>query len=333
MPDGQAIEYRYDELGRLVHVDDGSDHPLAFEYDAQDRLVCEHQGWGTLRYRYDACGRLNHLRLPDDSQLDYHHAPGGALTAIDLNGSRLTEHRFDGGRERQRQQGRLLSDYDYDEQGRLKAQTVWQSRQQQLFWRDYAYSAKGNLQTLSDNRNRRSYQYDPLDRLTRIDFSHSEPPEHFCHDPAGNLLMQDRPGPTTLKGNRLLKEGDRHYDYDAFGNLIRERRGQALVSAYRYDSQHRLIGVTTADGREMSYRYDAFGRRISKTVDGLTTEFFSGRATRSSPKTAHATTAATSTNPAPSAHWRCSMAKARKKSHAVLLPPRPPGHAPGTDQL
>ncbi|MEX0166744.1 RHS domain-containing protein, partial [Pseudomonas brassicacearum] len=74
--------------------------------------------------------------------------------------------------------------------------------------------------------------------------------------------------------NRLLKEGDRHYDYDAFGNLLRERRGQALVSAYRYDSQHRLIGVTTADGRETSYRYDAFGRRISKTVDGLTTEFF-----------------------------------------------------------
>ncbi|QKS85172.1 RHS repeat-associated core domain-containing protein [Pseudomonas bijieensis] len=274
LPDGQAIEYRYDELGRLVHVNDGSDRPLAFEYDAQDRLVGEHQGWGTLRYRYDACGRLNHLRLPDDSQLDYHHAPGGALTAIDLNGSRLTEHRFDGGRERQRQQGRLLSDYAYDEQGRLKAQTVWQNPQQQLFWRDYAYSPRGNLQTLSDNRSRRRYQYDPLDRLTRIDFSHSEPPEHFCHDPAGNLMMQDRPGPTTLKGNRLLKEGDRHYDYDAFGNLIRERRGQALVSAYRYDSQHRLIGVTTADGRETSYRYDAFGRRISKTVDGLTTEFF-----------------------------------------------------------
>ncbi|WP_208665509.1 RHS repeat domain-containing protein, partial [Pseudomonas thivervalensis] len=179
-----------------------------------------------------------------------------------------------GGRERQRQQGRLLSDYAYDEQGRLKAQTVWQNPQQQLFWRDYTYSPKGNLQTLSDHRNRRSYQYDPLDRLTRIDFSHSEPPEHFSHDPAGNLLMQDRPGPTTVKGNRLLREGDRHYDYDAFGNLIRERHGQALVSAYRYDSQHRLIGITTADGRETSYRYDAFGRRISKTVDGLTTEFF-----------------------------------------------------------
>jgi len=275
LPDGQAIEYRYDRLGRLVHVDDGTDHPLAFEYDAHDRLITEHQGWGTLRYGYDACGRLNHLRLPDHSKLDYHHAQGGALTAIDLNGARLTEHQMRGGRELERQQGLVLSRYDYDEQGRLKAQTVWQ-HQEQLFWRDYAYSAKGNLETLSDNRNRRDYRYDPLDRLIRIDYSHTEPPEHFAHDPAGNLLIQDRPGPTTLKGNRLLREGDRHYDYDAYGNLVRERRGTApsLVTEYRYDSQHRLIGVTTADGRETSYRYDAFGRRISKTVDDLTTEFF-----------------------------------------------------------
>src|SRR5207253_591373 len=76
--------------------------------------------------------------------------------------------------------------------------------------------------------------------------------------------------------NRLLMHGDRHYDYDAYGNLIRERRGtaQKLVSEYRYDCQHRLIGVTRPDGRGASYRYDAFGRRSAKTVDGQTTEFF-----------------------------------------------------------
>ncbi|MGX4730818.1 hypothetical protein, partial [Pseudomonas corrugata] len=76
--------------------------------------------------------------------------------------------------------------------------------------RDYAYSPKGNLAALSDSRRgRREYQYDPLDRLTRIEHSHTDPAEHFAHDPAGNLLMQDRPGPTHLKGNRLLMEGDR----------------------------------------------------------------------------------------------------------------------------
>uniref|UniRef100_A0A923FR92 RHS domain-containing protein n=4 Tax=Pseudomonas marvdashtae TaxID=2745500 RepID=A0A923FR92_9PSED len=274
LPDGTTVDYRYDALGRLVSVDDGH-WPLAYEYDAQDRLVAEHQGWATLRYRYDNTGRLIHCRLPDRSTLDYRHLPGGALIAIDLNGTCLTEHRFKGGRETQRQQGLLLSDYSYDEQGRLKAQTVWQTQQQQLFWRDYSYDAGGNLAALSDTRNRRSYQYDKQDRLLRIDYAHSQAPERFAHDPAGNLLMQDRPGPTTLKGNRLLMEGDRHYDYDAYGNLVRERRGtaQCLVTEYRYDSQHRLIGVTGPDGSETSYRYDAFGRRISKTVDDQTTEF------------------------------------------------------------
>ncbi|MEZ1324779.1 RHS repeat-associated core domain-containing protein, partial [Pseudomonas fluorescens] len=101
-------------------------------------------------------------------------------------------------------------------------------------------------------------------------------PESFAHDPAGNLLMQDRPGPSQIKGNCLLMQGDRHYDYDAFGNLIRERRGRAqtLVTEYRYDSQHRLIGLTRPDGQTASYKYDAFGRRISKTVGDATTEFF-----------------------------------------------------------
>lgn len=88
--------------------------------------------------------------------------------------------------------------------------------------------------------------------------------------------MQDRPGPDVVAGNRLISQGDNHYDYDAFGNLIRERRGKGhqLVTEYRYDCQHRLIGITKPNGQTASYRYDPFGRRISKTVDGITTEFF-----------------------------------------------------------
>ncbi|VVN76634.1 hypothetical protein PS687_05906 [Pseudomonas fluorescens] len=88
--------------------------------------------------------------------------------------------------------------------------------------------------------------------------------------------MQDRPGPDIVAGNRLMIQGDRHYDYDAFGNLIGERRGKGhqLVTEYRYDCQHRLIGVTQPNGQTASYRYDPFGRRISKTVGGVTTEYF-----------------------------------------------------------
>ncbi|WP_315866605.1 RHS repeat-associated core domain-containing protein [Pseudomonas sp. JV414] len=276
LPDGIKVEYHYDSLGRLISVDDSHDHPLEFEYDQQDRLITEHQGWGTLRYGYDACGQLNRLRLPDGSKLDYHHAKGGALTAIDLNGTRLTTHQFAFGREQQRQQGQLTSQYHYDEQGRLQAHAINQ-QSSPLYMRHYGYAVNGNLATIADSRHgQRSYYYDALNRLTRVRHTRDDPAETFAHDPAGNLLMQDRPGPAAVKGNRLLMQGDRHYDYDAFGNLIRERRGtaQKLVTEYRYDCQHRLVDVTTPDGRCSSYRYDAFGRRIAKTVDGKTTEFF-----------------------------------------------------------
>ncbi|WP_419789266.1 RHS repeat-associated core domain-containing protein [Pseudomonas koreensis] len=274
LPDGEEIHYSYDALGRLVNVDDGH-WPLAYEYDVQDRLVTEHQGWGTTRYEYDSVGQLSHCRLPDGSTLDYRHLSGGRLSSIDLNGSRLTSHQFSAGREHQRQQGLLLSQYQYDEQGRLQAHSVSQ-REKNLYQRRYNYDANGNLAGVDDTRKgNHSYHYDPLDRLISV---RGATPESFAHDPAGNLLGQnDLPAANlaNVKGNRLLMQGDRHYDYDAYGNLSRERRGtgQKLVTEYRYDCQHRLIGVSLPGGSTATYKYDAFGRRIEKTVDGYTTEF------------------------------------------------------------
>ncbi|MGY2681274.1 RHS repeat-associated core domain-containing protein [Pseudomonas tolaasii] len=274
LPDGKTVDYTYDRQGNLLGVNDGH-WALAYEYDSQNRLTAEHQGWGTLRYGYDACGQLKNLRLPDNNRLTFHHGKGGDLSTVDLNGTPLTSHLFKAGRERQRQQGQLISHYGYDEQNRLYAHAVTQQRHD-VYERHYHYDKTGNLSRILDTRKgERRYQYDPLARLTRVDHT-QDGQERFGHDPAGNLLMQDRPGPDIVAGNRLAIQGDHHYDYDAFGNLIRERRGKdhKLVTEYRYDCQHRLIGITRPDGQTASYRYDPFGRRISKTVDGKTTEFF-----------------------------------------------------------
>ncbi|MCF5322302.1 RHS repeat-associated core domain-containing protein, partial [Pseudomonas simiae] len=248
---------------------------LAYEYDSQNRLTAEHQGWGTLRYGYDACGQLQNLRLPDNNRLTFNHDKGGHLATVELNGTVLTSHLFKAGQELQRQQGQLISHYHYDDQQRLHAHAVTQ-QQHTLYQRHYDYDQSGNLTRLLDTRKgEHHYHYDPLNRLTRADHSQGEQ-ERFAHDPAGNLLMQNRPGPDIVAGNRLMIQGDHHYDYDAFGNLIRQRRGKghALVTEYRYDCQHRLIGIKKPNGQTVSYCYDPFGRRISKTLDGITTEFF-----------------------------------------------------------
>ncbi|WLH09983.1 RHS repeat-associated core domain-containing protein [Pseudomonas lurida] len=274
LPDGGAVDYAYDRQGNLLSVDDGH-WALVYEYDVQNRLTAEHQGWGTLRYGYDACGHLHNLRLPDNNRLTFNHAKGGHLATVELNGETLTSHLYKAGQEHQRQQGQLISHYHYDDQQRLHAHAVTQQAYT-LYQRQYDYDKSSNLTRLLDTRKgEHRYHYDPLSRLTRADHTQDEQ-ERFGHDPAGNLLMQDRPGPDIVAGNRLMIQGDHHYDYDAYGNLIRERRGKGhtLVTEYRYDCQHRLIGIKTPNGQTASYRYDPFGRRISKTVDGITTEFF-----------------------------------------------------------
>ncbi|MBN0495085.1 Rhs family protein, partial [Pseudomonas aeruginosa] len=124
----------------------------------------------------------------------------------DLNGQSLTRHQFGSGRERQRQQGELLSQYHYDEQGRLLAHQVSQ-RQRHLYQRQYRYDASGNLAAIEDSRKGiRSFHYDPLDRLLGV---RGETPESFVHDPAGNLLAQGGQFDARqmeVRGNRLLTQ-------------------------------------------------------------------------------------------------------------------------------
>nr|WP_241153581.1 hypothetical protein [Pseudomonas viridiflava] len=87
------------------------------------------------------------------------------------------------------------------------------------------------------------YQYDDQGRIQTHSVSQQDRnlfQRRYAHDPAGNLLGQgDQPAANlaNVKGNRLLMQGDRHYDYDAYSNQIRERRGtgQKLVTEYRYD--------------------------------------------------------------------------------------------------
>ena len=141
--------------------------------------------------------------------------------------------------------------------------------------RRYEYSQAGNLTKIEDaQRGQTEYEYDPLDRLTAV---RGVINETFMHDPAGNLLLDRK---ANVEGNKLLFQGDKHYQYDEFGNLVRESRGHGgkLVTNYEYDAQHRLIKVTKPDGTVATYQYDAFGRRIEKSVtdkigQNKTTEF------------------------------------------------------------
>ncbi|MFD1261759.1 DUF1308 domain-containing protein [Entomomonas asaccharolytica] len=265
LPDGKKYEYWYNSLGLLARIDD-EQWPLNYEYDITGKLTAEYQGWATIRYQYSPLGILSQCKLPDGNIIDYKYNRGGQLAHIELNNQKLTSHYYSLGKEVERQQGSLTSQYDYDEQGRLKAHFV-NHQTKALYQRKYQYNVNGNLSAIEDSRKGiRQYYYDPLDRLIQV---RGDISEDLIHDPAGNLLAQERQiQQANIKGNRLLMQGDKHFTYDAFGNLIQERRGQAqkLITNYEYDCQHQLKKATLPDGTVATYQYDVFGRRISKTV-------------------------------------------------------------------
>jgi RHS repeat-associated protein len=166
----------------------------------------------------------------------------------------------------------LVSRYAYDPMGRLIQHQAGLRGNAALLGRRYGYDATGKLNAVDDLRQGASrYLYDPADRLLQVE---GLTPERFVHDPAGNLIGMNEDRGGLVEGDRLVLLGDRHFSYDAAGNLSEERRGKAgrLVSRYAYDSDNRLIRAETPDGVSQ-YRYDPLGRRIAKVTPEGETHF------------------------------------------------------------
>jgi YD repeat-containing protein len=59
---------------------------------------------------------------------------------------------------------------------------------------------------------------------------------------------------------------------DDHGNLLEGRKQGQTLFDYTWDARNQLVGLTK-NGVSASFAYHGLGRRISKTVNGATTEF------------------------------------------------------------
>ena len=271
-PSGETSQFGYDPLGRLEHAQNADSH-LHFHYDALGKLVAETQNAYCVRHEYDGLGRRTATLAPDGRRIEYTRDTQGRVQSIQLDGQILTRHRFDDlGLENARQQGDLVSRYDYDPMGRLKHhQAGFAGNPQVMLRRSYGYDATGKLNAVDDFLNGQThYRYDPADRLIQVD---GISPERFVYDPAGNLVGVNQAS-GQAQGDRLLSLADYRFIYDSAGNLVEKRRGMdsQAITRYRYDSDNRLIRVETPDGVS-EYRYDPLGRRMMKTTPQGETQF------------------------------------------------------------
>lgn len=250
-----AVRYRYDELGRVVQADDdvGMRNRLAYSEPGQVAELAD--GMGTLeRFRYDDKGllveRIGAAGTSDEARVRLgYDAHGRTIAVTDANGVR-TERRYDDfGRkvfEAGPDRGAML--YTYDAAGRIVARID-----------------EGGVAT--------RYRYDHAGRLVASGADKQPDLVRYAwqgqHLQSATSTAADTPG-------RVVEKID--YDYDAFGQQVRERRwiarvddavsgvrkvaahvgmaaGLTFVTVQEYDDAGRLVARVLPDGHRLAYRY------------------------------------------------------------------------------
>jgi hypothetical protein len=114
-----------------------------------------------------------------------------------------------------------------------------------------------------------TYTYDPLYRLTAVDYS-TGPYFHYTYDGLGNRLTQATITNTTVYtydiANRLTNVGAQAYTWDNNGNLLNDG-----VFTYTYDFANRLSTLKQGTSLTYTYTYNGLGDRFKQVVNGVAT--------------------------------------------------------------
>jgi RHS repeat-associated protein len=211
---GFTVKYRYDEVGRLWKLLDGSDNVIVqYTYDPTGRLRRKDNGNRTYTtYDYTETGQVQHLvnYAPNgtvNSRFDYEYDALGRQTAMVTLEGRWT--------------------YGYDAIGQLTSVQLPNGRRIQ-----YSYDRDGNRTSVIDNNVRTDYTSNNLNQYVTVGTV------TYGYDADGNLISKrDGSNLSTFTyddKNRLIRavtpDGTWVYEYDVFGN-----RRASIVNGQRTD--------------------------------------------------------------------------------------------------
>lgn len=230
--------FTYDTVGRLMKATDSASGAgtIDFAYDLLDRLIQETTPQGTVAYQYDVLGRRTQMTANGQQPTNYQYDAASRLTRV--------------------AQGSLLAALGYDNANRRTS---------------LSYS----------NNTTTSYAYDLASRLTGI--THNGPSGiiealTYTYDAAANRFSANRANGTASllpdavasatydAANEQTAFAGAPLTYDANGNLTNEG-----TNTYQWDARNRLIGMS--GGSTAIFAYDPLGRRTSKTINGVSTQF------------------------------------------------------------
>ncbi|NJK65072.1 MAG: hypothetical protein HC921_22280, partial [Synechococcaceae cyanobacterium SM2_3_1] len=265
-PQEQAIktQYEYDELGRLISIEDANQNITSYEYDLtgrniatilprQQRLDRTYNAAGnliteidfnreTLTYGYDLLNRLTHRIYSDGTSDIYTYTPTGKIKTETNRRGLTTIYNYD-------TQDRLISRRDHSGPYTKQGNTI-----------EYSYDLVGNRASVSTSAGNVVYSYDEWNRLDSVT------------DLDDQLTTYDYDGVNNLTLTQLPNQIGETRVYDEANQLVylENMHNGELISSYRYilNKAGLRLKAYEGNGREIEYQYDDLYRLTKeKTID------------------------------------------------------------------
>jgi len=230
-----TISYTWDGGNRLTQVADSIAGTTTLGYDGLSRLTSVSSPQGSVSYTYDPIGRRQTMTVAGQPEVEYTYNAGNRVTKI-AQGSSVVQIGYDADERRTSLTlpNGIVANYSYDAASELTGIT-YQGAAMELADLEYTYDQAGRRATVG-----------------------------------GSLAHTNIPQPLSTASynadNQLTRWGTTAMTYDLDGNLTNDG-----VHAYTWDSRGQLAAVD--NGTSASFGYDPFGRRIGKTVYGITTGY------------------------------------------------------------
>jgi len=284
-PQGNKIDYEYDEWGDLVKVTDQEKQETKFIYDTERahylKEVIDPLGRTGAKTEYDEKGRLKQVINGANVPINIEYNPEESIQIVKDVYGKPTTYRYDS-------RGNVLEVkdalghstlFEYDEDNNLT-----QSKDANNLVTKYEYDTLGNLISRTEAYcgcptvvpGTTYYTYNQYGQPTSVVLP-TGASLHMEYDPRGNMLsMKDGKGSviqsfTYYPNGRVKTEtdttGTTSYFYDNFGNLTKsiDPDGKATTMEYFADGKLKKMvedqGTTdTADDETSTFTYDKLGR-------------------------------------------------------------------------
>ncbi|MGH2905187.1 MAG: DUF6531 domain-containing protein [Solirubrobacterales bacterium] len=274
------VENEYDEFGRVVHQDIGTDQHFDFEYSDGSTRVTDATGKSTL-YRVDGHGNVTSVSKPGGIRSEYHRDANGNITSVvrpdgrkstltytnnrltsivDAAG-RTTTYTYDthGNKTSETDPTGRVTSYDYDEDTNdLQAEHKVVSGATEST--SFEYDAPGVLSaTVDANGNRTEYTYGDAGRVEHvIDALDGE--TSYTYDEHGNVETVTDPMDHVTT-----------YSHLPMGDVESVEDPEGGTTSFDYDDSGHVTKVTDPNGNESTSDYDGLGRLSTTGIEGKTT--------------------------------------------------------------